>query len=324
MEVPDQLFGYLTCVRPSVDKSREDATTARADERVFAIPVIHTWGPSRVTTMIQMIVALALSCILAYHGWSRKALSKSGAAMSFLTGVVHLSSKSWVPATSLLVFYFAGSRLTKYKAEVKAKFEVGVDVHAQGNRTGWQVACNSLVASGIILYMYTLPDDTCPSHGSIHYKLLMMLIAHYSIVAGDTFSSELGILSKSETRLILPPFAAVPKGTNGGVSWFGTYMAICGGFVVGVASYSAWALQCSTAPITVIPFAAYFGLLGSVMDSILGALLQATYQDTKTKKIVPPDYAGPTKKIGPGINLLSNNAVNFTTALVGTLLAASS
>lgn len=53
---------------------------------------------------------------------------------------------------------------------------------------------------------------------------------------GDTLASEIGILSKSSPRLILPPFAKVPPGTNGALSVKGTLGSLVGGALMGLVS----------------------------------------------------------------------------------------
>ena len=51
---------------------------------------------------------------------------------------------------------------------------------------------------------------------------------------GDTLASEVGILAKTAPRLILPPFAKVPPGTNGALSLQGTLGSLVGGALMGL------------------------------------------------------------------------------------------
>lgn len=114
---------------------------------------------------------------------------------------------------------------------------------------------------------------------------------NYAAVAADTFSSELGILSKSNPRLITSlTLREVPPGTNGGVTATGLGAGLLGSFTValtsaillpfcpGQSSIQKRALW--TAAMTI------WGLLGSVLDSVLGGLLQASVVDKRSGKVV--------------------------------------
>ena len=59
---------------------------------------------------------------------------------------------------------------------------------------------------------------------------------HYAAVAADTYSSELGILSKSKPRLITT-LNTVPPGTNGGVTAAGVLAGALGAFTIGITSF---------------------------------------------------------------------------------------
>ncbi len=128
--------------------------------------------------------------------------------------------------------------------------------------------------------------------------LIVGVIANYACVAADTFSSELGILSKSQPRLLTSlTFRKVPPGTNGGVTGTGLASGLLGSLVITAATV---ALLPFCAPPSVrgadgwnlkgrnrFAFAmALWGALGSVVDSLLGGWLQASVVDTRTGKIV--------------------------------------
>lgn len=126
----------------------------------------------------------------------------------------------------------------------------------------------------------------------------MGIIANYACVAADTFSSELGILSKSQPRLITSlTLRKVPPGTNGGVTGRGLASGLLGSLIIVAASM---ALVPFCAPPRVkgqagwnitgrnrFAFAmALWGALGSVVDSFLGGWLQSTVKDTRTGRVV--------------------------------------
>lgn len=131
--------------------------------------------------------------------------------------------------------------------------------------------------------------------------LVVGIIANYAAVAADTFSSELGILSKTAPRLITSlTFRKVPPGTNGGVTLVGLAAGLFGSMIIVVASivflpfcneYTAgkagggapWTQPQRSALMYGLTL---WGALGSVLDSFLGAVLQRSVRDVRSGKIV--------------------------------------
>ena len=142
--------------------------------------------------------------------------------------------------------------------------------------------------------------------------LAIGVIAQYAAVAADTYSSELGILSKSRPWLItsFPP-RQVPPGTNGGVSLAGTAAGFLGAFTIAATS---WLLMPFCLPgkrivgeklvggykpgfeggkgwgfnevVLWMVAVTLWGGLGSLVDSFLGGWLQESVVDKGTGKVV--------------------------------------
>lgn len=85
---------------------------------------------------------------------------------------------------------------------------------------------------------------------------------------GDTFSSEIGRLSKKKPRLITT-FKKVDAGTNGGITLFG----ILGAFFVSVLSFVLF-FYIFKKPLVVSIIIGSFGVVGSLIDSVIGATLE--------------------------------------------------
>ncbi|KAJ2978931.1 hypothetical protein NUW58_g7340 [Xylaria curta] len=134
--------------------------------------------------------------------------------------------------------------------------------------------------------------------------LVVGIIANYAAVAADTFSSELGILSRTEPRLITSlNLRKVPRGTNGGVTVWGLvagflgsmiivttsliFLPMCGSHTSGkVGGGQPWSMS------EKVIFAwgmTVWGTLGSLLDSFLGGWLQRSVRDVRTGKIVEGD-----------------------------------
>jgi len=130
--------------------------------------------------------------------------------------------------------------------------------------------------------------------------------SNYAAVAADTFSSELGILSPSHPRLITAPWRSVPPGTNGGVTPTGLLAGAAGALVIaltaatllpfcastysrtklfeaGVSADAGWSSESKAAFVAAVTL---IGLCGSLLDSFLGATLQASVLDVRMGKVV--------------------------------------
>lgn len=173
---------------------------------------------------------------------------------------------------------------------------------------------------------------SAPDYPALRTVLPLGIIAQYAAVAADTCSSELGILAKTTPFLITAPWRRVPRGTNGGVTVDGLVYGFLGGaLLVGAAGLT---LHLSTAipppPQLDLPTAGLLsaaGLAGSILDSLLGALVQVTVTDVKTGKVVEGE-GGVRVLVAPGggrlqrgTDLLSNNGVNFVMAALTSIAA---
>jgi uncharacterized membrane protein len=264
---------------------------------------------------MRAIIAVPATLGLVYRAYSRNSLTPFGIFVAALTATVHAIHPWNLPFVLLVVFFLAGTRATAVKKEIKA----GLTLHAQGSsggegpRTHVQVLANSLMASVLsLLHTYQLRQrrdailNGQEAEGSYCYNwggdlLVVGIIANYAAVCADTFSSELGILSRTEPRLITSlTLRKVPRGTNGGVTVWGLvagflgsmiivttsliFLPMCGDHTSGrIGGGEPWSMQQK------LIFAwgmTIWGILGSLLDSFLGGWLQRSVRDVRTGKIV--------------------------------------
>jgi uncharacterized protein (TIGR00297 family) len=272
--------------------------------------------------ILRIIVAVALSVLLSLHGYSKKSLDLSGAVAAFFVGVISLGS-SYRFGILLLLFYYSSSKLTKLKEDIKAKLED--EYLAGGQRSFVQVFASSLFAV-IVCALYVIYcgedrniDFSDPSV-MLSNQFACLIVAHYACANGDTWASELGILAPSRPRLVTSLFLReVPPGTNGGMSVRGTMASLFGGLFIGLA-YSLLAFfylprsdrSHMEQLAMMIVFGGLSGVVGSLLDSLLGATLQASYYSREKKKIVKRmDAADRSVERICGTDVLSNETVNF-------------
>jgi len=290
-------------------------------------------SPLLQTLLLQWACAFLIASLLAAHGLRKKSLSHSGAAAAFLVGLLSWGSGVRFGATMIL-FYFSSSKLTKYKAHIKQQYEE--DFKEGGQRDASQVLSCSAPAVAVGLVHFALGRDPAApvdfASDSMGALMKCMILGFYACCCGDTWASEVGILDKNpRSCLVLPPFPRVPKGTNGGISLLGTLASLAGGIFIGIVYWLT--SGCTGGPVQLLwqlLLGAFGGSGGSLIDSLMGATLQATYWDPGTQKVVSNLAAveqGPYKAAELehicGRSILSNHAVNLLSAsLTGIIIGA--
>lgn len=199
--------------------------------------------------------------------------------------------------TALLAFFVSSSRLTALGAARKA----ALDADFKG-ASGRRAADQALATAGVpallaLLHAFAVQNSSVTSSwfrvSSQHAPALAAaLLAYLACANGDTWASELGMLDPDDPLLVVLPFKAVPPGTNGAVSWLGTGCSVLGGCLVG-AAFALAAAACAAAfpatpagasaaaataslpsPRLALALGACAGLVGSFIDSLLGATVR--------------------------------------------------
>ncbi|XP_008811588.2 protein PGR-like [Phoenix dactylifera] len=274
--------------------------------------------------LIRSVVSVVLSLLIAARAYKRRSLDGSGALAGFLVMVIHIAADYRFGAL-LLVFFFTSSKLTRIGEEKKRAIEE--DFKEGGLRNWVQVLANSAIATILVVLVAkrTGGKDRCldTRESALITGLIGGIIGHYACCNGDTWSSEIGMLSNAQPRLITT-FKTVRKGTNGGVTVEGLLAAAAAGFVIGLAYVIVGLLTVECAhdviwrQLLVIPVAAAAGLCGSLIDSLLGATLQFSGYCTLRKRVV--GKRAPTVVKISGMSILDNNAVNAVSVLSTALL----
>lgn len=273
---------------------------------------------------IQPLIAFSIAFTIGFRAHRRKSLSTSGALAGFLVMALHIFI-GFRFAAMLLAFFFTSSSLTKKGADMKKKID---PEYKEGGQRNWlQVLANSAIASVLVVAIWVLTEgeDKClnSKESPLITSLIGGIIGHYSCCNGDTWSSEIGILS-DDRPLLITTFKPVRRGTNGGVTKTGLLAAAAGGSVIGLSFVllELSTMRCGSGKILtqllVIPVATVAGLGGSIIDSLLGATLQFSGFCSIRQKVV--GKPGPTVKKISGLSILDNNAVNLVAILLTTIL----
>jgi len=305
-----------------------------------------------------LVIPLLVALYLSVNGYRKGSLSFSGAFAALIVGFVIMSAPLRVFGVTLIVFYLVGSKVTRFGYERKKLVEEGH--HVGGNRNAWQVLCNSFTAMVIVCFWTNLFVS-----GSIHARLMapfteqyigspalhtqitwcplasqkeigrsrglmLAFLGHMACCLGDTFASEIGILSKATPRLATT-WRKVAPGTNGGMTLLGTLASALGGaligatlgfelFLEGATCFTAhdWEYSKWTEYGRLVLYGAAAGVLGSYIDSLLGATIQRTRYHKEKKQILLDESKtmGPDVVVINGLHVLSNNQVNFISATI--------
>eukprot|EP00934_Nitzschia_sp_Nitz4_P005390 Nitzschia sp. Nitz4//scaffold21_size171442//77328//78239//NITZ4_002165-RA/size171442-processed-gene-0.50-mRNA-1//-1//CDS//3329542423//5380//frame0 len=279
-------------------------------------------------------------CIAAFASWRglrKKSLTTTGAMAACSVGF--LSAVSGLRGFNLLVFYQVGSTATKFKKELKTEMDGTLATTGTSARGPSQVLACSVIAVvlGLVHAIYCGPERPISFESSgtgskgdeestlkLASSLTCAILAHHATCLADTLASEMGILSKSSPVLITQPWKQVPPGTNGGVTLEGFGWSALGGFILGCSSllWDSVSGLAIPSPFTTVAFSSTCGLVGSILDSLLGATIQETFYDAEAKLVYQSDdmHKPKSSKHVIGRNWLTNEQVNLVSVAITTAL----
>lgn len=257
---------------------------------------------------LRLLLGLILGAAAGLAAWRAKALSRSGALAAALVGGGIFGLGGWSWALLLLSFFIGSSALSLLLALRQRRFGLH-EKFAKGSRRD----AGQVLANGGLALILTGLHAAFPTCGWVWIAFCGALAA----VNADTWATELGVFSPVPPRLITT-LRPVESGTSGGVSALGSLAALAGAGVI--AGLAAW--LDGTAAVW-LP-ALLGGLVGSAVDSLLGATLQAVYFCPACQKETerhPQHACGTPTQPRRGWRWLNNDWVNFCCALAGAATA---
>ncbi|ULL14620.1 DUF92 domain-containing protein [Paenibacillus sp. H1-7] len=259
--------------------------------------------------MVEWVIGLVCSLIIAGAAYAKRSLSASGAAMAVVVGTLLYAFGSLAWFGTLIVFFVTSSLLSKWKQRLKAAAESGYV--KSGRRDAGQVFANGGIAVLLCVGHYVWP----------HPLWWPAFIGVLASVNADTWATEIGGLSRSQPRSIVSG-RKVPAGTSGGVTWLGIAASFAGGLTIGV---SAWLLSLgepagteSVSPWMLLLLGICGGLAGSLSDSWMGAVWQVMYRCPVCGKEIEKSRHCDTAAVRfRGASFMTNDTVNMISSLVG-------
>ena len=205
--------------------------------------------------------------MVAYLGYRARALTLDGAVAACLVGgtVFGFGGATW--AVLLVLFFASSSALSFVKQDSAQKRRAAETFEKGGRRDAAQVLANGGVAAAIALLSQFIGGGlpVCAFVGSL------------AAATADTWATELGVLSQSPPRLITN-MKTVPAGTSGEVTLMGSAASLAGALFIGLAAAVLGLFSGTQAAFPALVLAGLVGgACGSLVDSLVGAILQASY-----------------------------------------------
>jgi uncharacterized protein (TIGR00297 family) len=202
-----------------------------------------------------LVPALAVTSLFALAGYWLRGVTRAGTLTGFaLAFAIYTSAgpRAFAALVALFVVTLLATRLGRQR-----KLALGT-AERSGGRSASQVLANVGIASLFAI-----------SYG--HFgksSLLVACAASLAEAAADTVSSECGQAFGAPARLVSNG-ALVAPGTNGGVSWAGTF---CGTLAaLGMSLVAIWAHLVTAPQAWIVALAAVCGMF---LDSVLGSTLE--------------------------------------------------
>lgn len=260
--------------------------------------------------LLRFIVGVAGSAAIGFAGYRWRVLSASGALGAVVIGTLVLGCGGWSWAAALIFFFVSSSLLSLYARERKAAFSGGL---ARGVRRDIvQVMANGGLAAGIAVAYFFKPETL----------LFAFFVGVLASVIADTWATEVGMAS-GKTPVLVTSWRPVPVGTSGGVTLEGTVASGGGALVVAAVAYLGMTLEGGSSSgwklWGLVPAGLVGGVVGAMVDSLLGATLQGQYHCASCQKITEKRVHGCGRRTDllRGWAWLNNDVVNFLSSALG-------
>jgi uncharacterized protein (TIGR00297 family) len=250
-----------------------------------------------------LIIGFLLSATIAVLAYHRNHLSETGAIAAIVIGTAVFGFGGWSWGLLLIAFFVSSSALSRVTTARKTIAEKAFA--KDGRRDFSQVLANGGIGAGL-----AIAHSIFPWEGWFAAYLGVM-----ATVTADTWATEIGTLNPRDPRLITDG-RQVEAGTSGAISLYGCLAMIAAATMIGLLGSLLVDLVPNWRTIS-IGLAA--GLFGALIDSLLGATLQAQYMcDICGERTEAPRHRCGRKTMQTkGISWLHNDQVNLLASAGG-------
>ncbi len=228
---------------------------------------------------MDFIIGFLLSAAIGGIAYKKQSLDFSGLVTAIAIGTVLYGFVGAFSFAMLMLFFISSSLISRLNPDKKSSRRSSIQVLANGGMVG------------VLSVIYGLSQDRV---------VFILILTSIAIAASDTWSGEIGRLSKSLPKIIFTN-KIVPKGLSGGVTPLGFFASFLAAGIFAVLSLSV------VSPLDAV-LIFVFAFFGGVLDSVLG-IVQVKYKDIKNDVLT--EKTGPNIVYHSGLRWLDNNLVNF-------------
>ncbi len=251
----------------------------------------------------NFLLGVLFAFIVAFLSGYYNLLTLDGEAATFVLAslIFGFGGMKWtLPILTFFILSSVISKVRKHKdSEVEGYFEKSdkrdsLQVLANGGLAGVIIILNQFFTNEIFYYAY---------------------VASLAAVCSDTWSTEIGTYFKKKTLNIIG-FQVVEPGFSGGVSLPGIIGGILGAFMIAISSLNWVSINIYLFIFLVITS----GVLGSLIDSLLGASFQAKYVCASCGKLTERKlHCEKVTSLKYGYKWFNNDLVNIMAAAAGSI-----
>lgn len=259
----------------------------------------------------RILAGLTLSIAIGGLAYQRGSLTRSGWLGAIITGTLTFGFGGWPWGMTLLTFFVTSSVLSHFRQAQKQRV-AGEKFEKGGRRDLWQALANGGVGA-LFALLYGLSEEQA--------AFLAAFAGVMATVTADTWATELGVLSRRPPRLVTTG-QVVPPGTSGGITLAGTLASAAGALTIGVVLLLTILIERGDRAVWLVPATLAGGIAGSLVDSALGATVQAMYRAADGGETERPRARDGTPHAWlRGWRWMNNDAVNLLSSLIGGLIA---
>jgi len=260
------------------------------------------------------IVAPLLNAFVAATAYVKRSVDGTGATAGFLMGtLIYLAGGPWFWIL-LMLFFVSSSTISRLTGRRRLSGET-VPTQLRGSRRDHvQVFANGAPALVVALVYAAMPG----------VELEVLFAVAIASANADTWAGELGVLS-SHPPVLISSGEPVEAGRSGAISPMGLSAAALGAGIIAVGYGVGHVLVYGVEP-AAPAFAVLVGLggfVGAVLDSFLGATIQAQYQEVEDGPFHDAPISGARdRKPDRGFRFITNDMVNFISGSLAVLIGA--
>lgn len=249
------------------------------------------------------LLANLLAAVLAIRqGWA----DPGGAAMGVLLGTAIFVSAGPLAWLVLVAFVLSSSLIGRLGGSARAQAHT---LHEKGDRRDLAQAFANAGPGAIMALLLRATGEPAFAAG---------FAVAFAAATADTWAEEIGILSRAEPRSILT-LRPVARGLSGGVSPLGFLAALAGAVLIAAVFLGVNAITplAGRGHAALAGLVAAGGFVGSLVDSLLGATVQALYRVPSTGSLTERRLVdGETTVLVRGFPFVTNDVVNLLSASI--------